>query len=171
MLTQSEIKKILHYEPLSGDFTWLVSPNGCVKAGDKLGHVHKASGGLKYVRAYVNGKRYRVHRLAWLWMTGSWPKNLIDHIDGDGMNNSWTNLRDVTNSQNMRNTKIYSDNSTGHPGVYFCKQTKKWRVRIQTDPGIRKSIGYFDSLEDAKAARLQAEKDSGYHENHGREAT
>ena len=171
MLTQADVKKLFDYNPDTGSCTRLTRPSRNVHIGDELGSVHCYSGGLKYRQTEINRTQYGIHRLIWLWVTGEWPENDIDHIDGNGLNNAWSNLREATHIENMRNKKIGANNQSGVVGVSFYAQTKKWRAAINVASGEKKHLGYFDSLEGAKAARLQAEIENGYHENHGREAT
>ena len=168
MLTQADVKRIFHYDPITGFCIRVSRPSNRVKIGDNFGCMHKYTGDLKYLRARVNDKLYRIHRLIWLYMTGKTPENDIDHIDGNGLNNTWANLREVTRSDNNRNTRIPRNNTSGQMGVSFFTKNKKWIATIQSEVGVRKYLGAFDSREDAIAARLQAEETNGYHENHGR---
>ena len=66
----------------------------------------------------INGKMYRAHRVIWLWMTGKWPENDIDHEDRDATNNRWNNLGDKTKADNNRNRaktfKPYGTAGRGH---------------------------------------------------------
>ena len=168
VLAQTDVKKLFDYDPITGFCARLTRPCNSVKIGARLGWIHNCAGGLRYFRTEVHGKEYLIHRLIWLWMTGEMPPNEIDHIDGNGLNNVWNNLRETTRSQNMRNAKIYSTNKSGQAGVSFYARSRKWRAAISTGVGIKKHLGYYDDLEDAIAARLQAEKTNGYHKNHGR---
>jgi hypothetical protein len=77
----------------------------------------------------------------------------VDHIDNDKTNNNISNLRFATSKENSQNSKLRSNNTSGHKGIYFNKRAKKWRAHIQID-GININIGYFDNLEDAKIARI-----------------
>lgn len=112
-----------------------------------------------------DGKNYLAHRVAWAWMTGEWPENMIDHEDQDSLNNRWNNLRDVDNSVNQRNTTRRKDNSSGVTGVSWHCGT--WLVRISTEDGqIR--VGRSKCLEEATKMRRDAEREYGYSENQGR---
>ena len=83
-LTAEELQKVLNYDPLTGIFVWQVGPRKGAKAGTK---------GVKgYVQIVFQRERYYAHRLAWLYMTGEWPKQHIDHLDGDPSNNRFQNL-------------------------------------------------------------------------------
>ena len=70
------------------------------------------------------------HRLAWFYMTGEWPKNHIDHVNGLEGDNRWCNLREATNSENMLNRKMNKNNKTGVKGVSFDNQTQRWSVQV-----------------------------------------
>lgn len=106
------------------------------------------------------------HRLAWLYVTGVWPEHQIDHIDGDGLNNRWDNLREVTNQENQQNRKRMSRNTSGVIGVSFDKGMQKWSARIKA-AGKYQYLGCYDKLEDAAKARKDAEEKYGFHKSYG----
>lgn len=161
--TQKDLKKLFHYNPETGVFTRLTQPCNSVKIGDTVGHISKVKNSdLRYYLTQILGKHYKLHRLAFLYMTGEFPEQHVDHIDGNGLNNKWENLRDVTRSQNGRNRKININNNSGYPGVSYFKQTKKWRAAINIEKGTKKHLGYFDSFEEAKVVRIEAEKQTEY---------
>lgn len=84
---------------------------------------------------------------------------LVDHIDGNGMNNCRENLRVCSNAENLRNrTKAPSDNKSGAMGVVFCKQTGKWAAEIRLN-GKKIWLGRHANKEDAIIARRKAEKE------------
>jgi hypothetical protein len=116
----------------------------------------------------IDGVKHQSHRLAWLYVYGKHPKRQIDHIDGDGLNNRINNLRDVTCRENLKNSRLRSNNTSGVSGVYFHKPSGKWQALIFTNSG-RKYLGTFVDIKDAIAAREGAEIEHGYHENHGQE--
>ncbi|WJN64104.1 HNH homing endonuclease [Erwinia phage Mauresque] len=155
MIEQAKLKQLLHYDQLTGEFTWI--GNG-VKAGfkDKDG----------YIIIKVCGRPYRAHLLAFLFMTGKMPKK-ADHKDNVRDNNAWLNLRECNDSQNAQNALIRSDNTSGVKGVYWNKQLKRWVVRIMVN-NKRKSCGTYAKLEDAERAAQVARE--YYHKdfaNHG----
>ena len=141
----------------------------------------KATGGAKvgaeikyqqagYLIAGFKSKIYPLHRLIWMMHHGEDPGELqIDHINGDTLDNRISNLRAVDNSGNSKNRALSQDSVSGHPGVSMCRRAQKWVAYIG-GRGVRKHLGYFESKEDAIAARKAAESDRGYHENHGRTA-
>lgn len=76
----------------------------------------------------------------------------IDHINGNGLDNRRGNLRPVTRSQNRRNSRKRTDNTSGHIGVYWHKQKRRWEAQVKLD-GRRRSAGYYDTPEEAARAR------------------
>lgn len=108
---------------------------------------------------------YLVHRVVWLFFHGYVPK-VLDHINHDRSDNRIENLREVTYSQNCRNSILPSHNTSGASGVYWKKSDKCWCAQI-TDGQKTKYLGRFDSFEKAVAARILANKEMGYHQNHG----
>ena len=95
----------------------------------------------------INGHRYYAHRLIWKWMTGEDPIE-IDHIDGDGTNNKWDNLRNATSAQNNHNRKMSSRNKSGVKGVFWETSRKRWRAAI----GPQSWVARFKTFEEAVAA-------------------
>ena len=130
---------------------------------DKLsGTTHKCGRGNKernydkiYIRSFFDGKVLYNHRLIWVWMTGEQPDQ-IDHIDGNGLNNKWDNLRSVPQSVNSKNLKMYATNTSGKTGVCFRKDSSRWRARIMVD-NKSISLGTFATKDEALAVRADAE--------------
>lgn len=142
-LDAETLRKLLKYDASTGVFTWLL-PNTPARPGDAAG----SQNGLGYICIGVAQTLHRAHRLAWLYMTGEWPKHEVDHIDGDPTNNSWANLRAATHAQNTRNTKLRSTNTSGFKGVYALKGKFCARVMIN---GKSTYLGIFDTVEAANA--------------------
>ncbi len=139
MLTQTRLKEILNYCPETGIFTRLVSTAHRVKVDDIAGS-HNAQG---YIRIGVDNKIYLAHRLAWLYMTGSWPANDIDHINTIRDCNAWANLREATKSQNKLNAGMRSNNTSGFKGVTWHKAIGKWQAQAKLK-GKNKFLGSYD---------------------------
>ena len=160
MLTQEKLKEILKYDENTGIFTWLIRPRNNVYFQDIAGTYDRKG----YLKIIYQRKLYLGHWLAWLYVYGKWPDNEIDHINGDASDNRICNLRDVTRKQNMENKSIYKTNKSGYSGVTWHSRDKKWNVRIG-HYGKRISLGYFDDLNEAISARIQAENQI-YTHNH-----
>jgi len=147
MLSQQQLKELLHYEPITGVFTWLASTASRNKIGDIAGG--KTSLGYTHIRIF--GKLYLAHRLAWLYMTGCWPTKYIDHKNGTRDCNIWDNIRECTQSQNAFNVCARSNNKSGFKGVSFHKASNKWLASAKIN-GKSKHLGYFLTAENASAA-------------------
>ena len=122
-----------------------------------------------YLCGIILGEPYLTHRVVYAMAKGYWPNGEIDHINGVKTDNRPVNLRDVNRTANNRNAASRKDNTCGHVGVTFHKPNGKWQARI-SHRGRRSSLGLFDDINDAIAARKAAEIEHGYHENHGRAA-
>lgn len=118
------------------------------------------SNGRGYSIIRFDGRVYPSHRVAWFLSTGSWPLGVIDHINGDGLDNRLINLRDVTQQQNLFNTKLYVNNNTGFRGVHYHIRDKVFTACISIN-GKQKHLGTFDSAEEA-SIRYELEKEC-YH--------
>jgi hypothetical protein len=136
-----ELKKLFKYDPETGEFTKLVT-TGNSKAGLSSGHL--ASDG--YLILCFKRKRFLAHRLAWLMYYGTEPKQVIDHIDGNRLNNKIQNLRDVSNSENLINNK--RNRNGGLRNTHYCNSRKKWVARICfQDRDV--TIGRYNTEEEA----------------------
>jgi hypothetical protein len=166
MVTQERLKELLHYDPETGVFVWTARRSG-VRVDSIAGCVYSPSGTNEYRAIKVEGSQYQAHRLAWLYIYGNFPEDQIDHIDGDGLNNRISNLRDVTHQENGRNQKKPSTNTSGIIGVSWNAQENKWVAHIKINRKYKR-LGGFLNKNDAKAARKKAEIYYGFHENHGR---
>lgn len=153
MLTQSRLKELLEYNPSTGIFTWTFAP--CVK---KKGQVAGNDQERGYIRISVDNQKYRAHRLAFLYMTGEFPLEHVDHINHNKGDNRWANLREVSNSENMQNVlSARSEGSSGHLGVSFNKEKQKF-VAVITLNGIKHNLGYFKSADIAGEAYMEAKR-------------
>jgi hypothetical protein len=151
MITQELLKTLFNYNPLTGDFTRIKAAGARGRIGDVAGCLQ--SDGYNYMR--MQGKLYKAHRVAWLYIHGQWPKDHIDHINSVRNDNRLSNLREATPSQNMANTCIQTNNSSGLKGVSWCKYTNKWRAQICIN-NKRKPIGRFIDKNDAHKAYCKA---------------
>lgn len=143
-LTQARLKELLHYDPATGAWTWLVDPlRGPRRAGKPAG----SDKGGGYKRIVIGGARHYAHRLAVLYMTGEWPDGDVDHKDRDPSDNRWSELRVSSHSQNLANAKRPKNNTSGHKGVTWHRRIKRWHVRVG-----RRHVGYFKEKEAAVTA-------------------
>jgi len=156
-LTHERLLALLHYDPETGVWRWRITLGSHGHAGSEAGYIKRGSHGPHYRYIGVNGESYLAHRLAWLYMTGSWPIGHIDHRDCDGLNNRWANLREATHSQNAGNKARFKNNTSGFKGVTFNKGCQKFQAQIHFN---RKLIylGLYDTPEAAAAAYAAAAK-------------
>lgn len=165
--TKKELDKLLSYDPVTGALSWKVDRGRLKLAGREAGFISASTGAYKSKRVQIAGHTYRLSRLAWLLMTGDDPgEKHIDHVNGDPLDNCWSNLRIVNNIENSRNRAMPCTNKSGRSGVSWRESASKWRAQIDI-AGKRKHLGHFDRKQDAINARKKAEKEYGFSERHG----
>jgi hypothetical protein len=153
-LTAEELRSILHYNPETGVFT-SKTKRGSIKVGDIVG-TRKSDDGRNIIR--INYTAYFASRLAWLYMTGEWPKFEVDHKDTDPSNDRWENLRDVTSTVNMQNRRHAGKKKHSNLlGAHWCNQRKLWKSSIRVNGGSV-HLGVFDSAEKASEAYIDAKR-------------
>jgi hypothetical protein len=141
----SQVREIFQYDPLTGLFTWKAKTAKNVIVGKRAGWLTDQG----YVVIHVLGKRFKAHSIAWLYMTGTAPAHIIDHIDGNPANNRFDNLREATLSQNQYNrTRRRTKNLKG---VRPYNNTGKWKSYIRVG-GKQHSLGVYDTPEEAHKA-------------------
>lgn len=150
MVTQSRLKELLDYDPGTGVFTWRVS-----RGNAKSGSVAGSKNGQGYLQIMVDGKRYKSHRLAWLYVHGKFPPEHIDHINRARADNRIANLRLATSSENPQNQRKRRNNTSGVVGVHWHKKLGKWQAYIMSN-GRGIHLGYYGTIEEAAAARAAA---------------
>lgn len=163
-VTQAELKRLVTYNPDTGHFTWNFDRNWRAKSGGIAGHINTVSG---YVELVIDKKLYLCHRLAFLFMTGKWPKQETDHINNIRSDNRWCNLREADVSENRCNTQRNRNNTSGFKGVYFHKPTQTWYGQVRKH-GVCHSTNGHPSADAANEA-LQRIRQSlhGEFTNHG----
>jgi hypothetical protein len=149
-ITQKYLKSILDYNLDTGIFLNKINRNPRALKGHIAGTVN----GKGSIQIRIEGKIYFAHRLAWLYVTGSWPVNKIDHIDGNPQNNSFKNLREATTSQNNCNRKINLKKKVPLKGVYINKQNK-YVAQIKVNK-VHHYLGIFDTPQEAHEAYCAA---------------
>jgi hypothetical protein len=153
MLTPEELHQIFSYDPETGKLYWKMRTSQKSVIGKVAGSINPSG----RVIVTVRHKRYKAHRIAWAMMTGKWPDNEIDHINRDPSDNRWSNLREATHAQNMKNLPIFKANKSGRKGVSWHAIGKKWQAHIKAD-GVNHYLGLFSTVEEAAEAYIEASK-------------
>jgi hypothetical protein len=153
--TYEELSQHLKYDHVTGVFTRKSSNKRW--ANKKAGTVHDTG----YIVISVNNRLLYAHRLAFLFMTGKYPSDRVDHIDGDRKNNRWDNLRECNHFQNLANTGLCKANTSGHKGVTWDKSRNKWQAKFKAN-GKTIHLGRFSDFESAAKAH-----DKAYANHHG----
>jgi hypothetical protein len=164
-LTTEKLRELLHYEPETGRFTWLVKRRGHTRAGDEAGRIHE--NGYRMIK--VSQVRYLAHRLAWFYVRGEWPANEIDHINRDRADNRIANLRTATHAENGQNRGARAGSKSGVKGVSWMSRLSLWEARITVN-GKTKYLGTFAELADASRAYQVAAEELHSHREPAMEA-
>lgn len=153
VITQERLKQLLNFNPETDEFTRKTTV-GSRKAGTKAGTIARNG----YVNIVIDRRSYLGHRLAWLWMTGNFPVNEVDHINHARSDNRWVNLRDVPRSVNHENrVNARKGSKTGVLGVRYSPRRHHFFSEIKVD-GRYLYLGSFKTLEEARAAYLEAKR-------------
>jgi hypothetical protein len=144
------VRELLNYDPETGLFTWRTARRGAAK-GAVAGSKRKDG----YVVIRIDYVPILAHRLAWAHVTGSWPKEEIDHRNLDPSDNRLCNLRAATRSQNHANRHCYKTNTSGLKGVSWKKARNGWEAQIRKS-GKKFFLGVFQTKEEAHAAYVAA---------------
>jgi hypothetical protein len=154
-LTAQRLRSLLRYEPESGYFYWL-NPG---KTNQRL--VGKKAGGVNsegYWKVSVDGVNHLAHRLVILYVLDRWPANVVDHRDGNKLNNRFHNLREANDQINAENKRIpRADNKSGFLGVSWNSRRGVWVAQIQVD-GKKIGLGSFQDPEIAHKTYLDAKR-------------
>jgi len=145
-LTQEDLKDLFFYYPNDGIFV--------DKENGRIAGVLNSNG---YFYITIEKIHYNRSKLAFLYMQGHWPENIIDHKNRDKSNDKWKNLRHVTEEQNQKNRSISKRNKSGISGLFLDKKTKMWIATIG-DKGKQIYLGRFKEKIDAITMRKDAEK-------------
>lgn len=148
-MDQKRLKELLTYNPETGEFFNLTNRSPNAKKGGRAGSIQLNG----YKTTNLDNKKYLNHRLAWVYVSGEWPKGEIDHLDGNKVNNSINNLRDVIPQHNKQNIKrAMSHSKRGILGV--SKNHNRYMARIKLD-GVPTYIGTYDTEELAHQAYVE----------------
>ena len=160
-LSAEYLRSRVNYDPLTGIFTWRERSdieNLRVRRswnGKHVGCVVGNPDGQGYLQTSIDGRRYRLHQLAWLYATGEWPPETVDHKNGKRDDNRLDNLRLATNQQNQSNRGANHNSRSGRKGVSYDEKRGKWSAGIMVD-GTSIFLGRFDSAEEASRAYERA---------------
>lgn len=161
-ISVERVRELLHYCPITGEFLWKSYRNPQAIEGQRAGHISNTGG---YLVIGIDNKVMQAHRLAWLHYFGAWPTEQIDHINHNKLDNRISNLREVSQRQNLHNKSKSKANSSGNTGVYKTN-TGKWIARICVNRQ-QINLGTFSNFNDAVLARQNANKLHNFHSNHG----
>lgn len=172
-ITREQLSTVLECIPETGSLTWKprVESSPYIKAWNTK-YAGKQAGnltGLGYLHTQAFGRRLFVHRIVWLFAHNEWPPTLLDHVNGDRADNRISNLRAVPHAINLRNQALRRTNKSGVMGVHWSAQRRKWVAKIVVG-GRTIILGHFDSVDEAASARKEADRQYGFHSNHGRAA-
>jgi len=153
-LTQTRLKELFYYNADTGLFIRRIRTGDGTKIGQVAGGI-RADG---YIVISCDAKRYKAHRLVWFYVHGVWPKDQIDHIDGNPSNNSLSNLREATHAENHQNRRrMNKNNKCGFLGVEKIKDRARWRAMITINKKVR-YVGTFATPLEAHRAYITAKQ-------------
>lgn len=144
LIEAAELREIVRYDAETGVFRWRETRCGRALQGNVIGS--RTSEG--YLSVEIGGMAYKLHRLAWLYVYGKWPRGFIDHANGIRDDNRISNLREASHKQNKANSRRQSNNTSGFKGVSFHRRANKWSAYIRVDGNLR-HLGYFETPEAA----------------------
>ncbi len=157
-LTAARLRELLDYNQHTGEFTRKVRTARRMRVGEVAGNVNSAG----YVVIMVEGRSHKAHRLAWLHVTGLWPDDEIDHVNGNRADNRFENLRSVDRATNIQNQRrAHRDTLTGVLGVTMDRRegcAKPFMPQIVVD-GKRRGLGNFATVGEAHAVYLSAKRE------------
>ena len=176
-ISVSDLRGLIHYNPHTGDLTWLVrdekwfAPSNGRSASHKCANWNarfaetpaiNATGQRGVKKGEVLGVKVLAHRVAFAIYHGYHP-DVIDHINGDPSDNRIENLRSVTVAENNRNLRARAGGTSKHQGVSFDRSRSKWIATVGS-----RSLGRFATENEAYIARMNAPEMIQFHQNHGR---
>ena len=161
-----EVARLFTYDRESGVLYWRIRNRTTTRHKYVAGTYRGAKDGYRQVS--IKGKHYMEHRIIMMLCFGHTPENAeIDHINHIRNDNRLFNLRFVTHGENMRNKSVSSKSTTGVTGVCFYKRLQKYMAQIKVNREFI-HLGYFDTLEEAAAARAEANLKFNFNNNHGK---
>lgn len=155
MLTQDRLKELLHYDPATGVFLWLVRTSNRICVGSEAGRIDTA--GYRAIR--IDGELYYAHRLAFFYMLGEWPE-ITDHKNRCRADNRWINLRSTDHCGNSHNKGPEASSKSGYRGVSWHKGARKWAAEKWLR-GVKHYLGLFETPEAAYEAITDFQRAQG----------
>ena len=149
-LTQQTLMDLLDYIPDTGVFLWKTATDN-----HEIGDFAGTPDGIGYLKIYHDYNMYFLHRLAILYITGAYPVEDVDHIDGDKLNNRLCNLRACSTVENSWNRTKNKNNTSGFKGVSFDKGKGKFAASHHKHY-VKIHIGYYATAEEASEAYKSA---------------
>jgi hypothetical protein len=151
-ITIDHLRESLDYDTQTGIFTWRRNHRRPDLIGEIAGSVHSKG----YISIAIHNVKRLAHRLAWFYVTGNMPNDHIDHINGNKLDNSFANLRQVTRFGNLQNMRTATKaNKVGFLGV--SAHQGKWRAQIMVN-GKRIRESGFNTPEEAHQRYLELKR-------------
>lgn len=147
-ITAKELRARVTYDPKTGEFWTKPRKIGSV---NYFGKTREPAVTLDLKGKDGRWRHYYAHILAWLWMTGEWAPDEVDHKNTNPIDNRWTNLRKATHKENNQNKDFRKPNKLKLVGAFFHKASGLWRADIQ-----HRTIGYFKTEQEAHEAYKRA---------------
>ncbi len=148
ILLHEHLLKVLHYDPETGLFYNRYTRSSHSLAGGVA--CHKSG---HYQTVCIEKRHYLAHRLVWFWVHKEWPMGIVDHINGNPMDNRIVNLRDCSQSSNVFHALVRKSKRGGPHGI--SSKSGKWEASIKVF-GKNQYLGRFSSQEEAQAAYWKA---------------
>lgn len=149
-LTADRVREYLIYDPDTGMLIHRVRPGRMRK-----GQPATRRDNYGYLNVSIDGRSYKAHRIAWLYVHGRWPTEQLDHINGVRDDNRIENLREAGYQENGQNRAVQRNSTSGHHGVCWIAAKGRWRAQIAR-AGKRYHLGYFDTAIEASQAYANA---------------
>lgn len=148
--TKEYLQHLLHYDPLTGIWTWVNPRSTKIRSGDIAGNIQPK--GYRYIK--IDGRSYIASRLAFFYMEGTWPENEVDHENRIASDDRWENLRHADRTLNTLNRVKLG--ASGFPGVRKHNSNDRWVASYKTT-----YIGSYKTVEEAVAARKAYMEENG----------
>jgi HNH endonuclease len=156
------LKECFEYNPDTGTLSWRERPLHHFKSVANQATWNKTWAGKitasktgSHLQVMISAQNFLIHRIVWKIYTGNDPPQYIDHINMNGHDNRWENLREATHSQNHANARMRRNNKVGLKGVCIGR----WGKGYKADIGINQKtvgLGTYKTKEEAHAAYCKA---------------